>query len=431
MGALATLVTVTIAVVPFAVTPDLLDRYRVLKESIVRGEGILAGVLLAAALAFTGSKRFRELLRERAVTAVAAAGVAWAIITATVSTHRVHSIDSLVTMLTCALVFLAAWYAAPRISLLVLDLLVPAVIANVALATVQEYGIYQPFYNDPLLPTHITATGLIDNPNVVGSYMTLAAVTFAAATTAVRGWRRWLYVFGAAWAIGGVLVSQTRTALIALIFGLLLLAVGRSVKRAAVVLAAVAVLFGSGVVLRNPAVMSVLAIPERARTESIEVATSGRAAPIAAGMQMFLDHPVTGVGPGAFKYHFMAYKTEIVQRFPRALRGTTATNFAEVHNDHVQLLAETGLPGYALFLAFIVVGIRAVRVPDSLDSLSMAEKGVARLDVRASAARAIVIPLAGTLLVLCLAQFPLYVPTTRHLLVTLAGLLIGWSRPWD
>jgi hypothetical protein len=43
--------------------------------------------------------------------------------------------------------------------------------------------------------------------------------------------------------------------------------------------------------------------------------------------------------------------------------------------------------------------------------------------------RAIAIPAAIALLVLCLAQFPLHVAATRQLVVTLAGLIVGWSRP--
>jgi O-antigen ligase len=107
-----------------------------------------------------------------------------------------------------------------------------------------------------------------------------------------------------------------------------------------------------------------------------------------------------------------------VDRYPRTLRGTTGTNFGEVHNDHAQLLAETGLPGYLLFLAAIFAIVRAVRERKTTDA-------------RSSIARGIALPLAGTLLVLGLAQFPLYVTITRQLLVTMAGLLIGWSRPWE
>ena len=418
MTALGWMATIALALVPLAVNPHLLDRYRVLKESLVRAEGILGGVLLVAAAALAGTRRFRELLRERTVVIVTAAGVFWALVTTLFSTHRAHSVESLVTMLTSTIVFVMAWYAAPRISLLILDLLVPVAILNVALVTMQEYGIWQPFYFNPLLSRHLTATGLIDNPNVVGSYMTLLTVIFAAAALRVRGWRRWLYTLGAIVATAGVLVSQTRTAFIALIAGLLLLAVGRSVKRMVVAVTAVAILFGAGVYLKNPAVMSVLALPQRVRTESLEVATSGRAAPVAAALQMMRDHPLTGVGPGAFKYHFMPYKSLIVDRYPRTLRGTTGTNFGEAHNDHAQLLAETGLPGYLLFLAAIVAIVRAVRERKTTDA-------------RSSIARGIALPLAGTLLVLGLAQFPLYVAITRQLLVTMAGLLIGWSRPWE
>lgn len=415
MIALGWLATVALALVPLAVNPDLIDRYRVLKESLVRAEGIIGGVLLVAALAFCGTDRFREMLRERAVVCVVVAATLWAVVTTLLSTHRAHSMESLVTLLTCVLVFITAWYAARRVSLVVLDLCVPVTCVNVALVALQEYGIYQPFYFDDEMSEHMTATGLIDNPNIVGTYMTLVALVFAAAALRLPGWRRWLYGFGALVAIGGVAVSLTRTALIALVIGLLLLAVGRSLKRAAFVVAAVALLLGAGVYVGNPTLMRVLSLPRLARTESLEIVTSGRAAPIAAALQMFRDQPITGVGPGAFKFHFMEYKVRVVQSLPVMLRGTTGTNFGEAHNDHVQLLAETGLPGYLLFLASVTVVVRAVR------------RGT-RGDARQRFARDAIVPLAGALLVLCLAQFPLYVAITRHFLVTMAGLMIGWSR---
>lgn len=414
MAALGLIVTLALVAVPLAVTPDLLDRYRVLKESIVRAEGILGGVLLVAAVAFAGTRRVRELLQERGVILVTVAAVAWGIVTSIISTHHGHSVESLVTLITTVLVFLTAWYAAPRMSLVVFDVLVPVTLLNVVLLALQEYGIYQPFYFDSSMSGHLTTTGLIDNPNIVGTYMTLVATVFAAAALRAPRWRKALYGFGAVVAIAGVVLSQTRTAVIALFAGLLLLALGRSLKRAVIVVSVVAVLGGLSVYMRNDTVMRVLALPGLLRSQSVEVVTSGRAAPVATAWQMFRDRPFTGLGPGTFKYHYMPYKAALLRDHPAALRGTTPTNFGEVHNDHAQLLAETGLPGYLLFLSAAMLIVRAVRRHHGGDS-------------RQQIASSVILPLVGALLVLCLAQFPLYVAITRHLLATMAGLLMGWS----
>jgi O-antigen ligase len=411
--ALGWLVTAFVLIVPLAVTPGLIDRYRVVKESLVRLEGILGALVIVAAAALAGTGRLREMLRERAVVAVTAAGVAWATLTTLLSTHRGHSADSLATFFGCVLVFAAAWYAAPRISLAVLDLLVPAVLVNAVLAAMQEYGIYQPFYSNPLMPRHLTATGLIGNPNIVGSFMTLATVVFAGAATRVHGWRRWLYAFGAVCGAAGALVSETRTAVIALVGGLLLLAIGTSVRRALVLAAAALSAFAISVAVEVPVMMEVLALPQAVATRSLDAVSSGRVAPLTAGLEMLLDHPITGTGPGTYAHHFMPYKVRASSKY--GVPGIVNMNFGEAHNDHVQLLAETGVPGYLLFLGTVFVLVRAVR---------RSPEGSPRSDI----ARGLIVPLAGTLLVLCLAQFPLYVPVTRHLIVTLAGLLIGWSR---
>ena len=416
LRALGSLATAFLLAVPLAVTPALIDRYRVVKESLARAEGILGAVILVLAAAFAGSERLRALVRERAVAAIVAAGVVWAVVTTLLSTHRGHSAGALVTFAGCVLVFVTAWYAAPRMSLAALDVLVPAVLINGALAAAQEYQIFQPFESSPLMPRHLTATGLIGNPNIVGTYMTLAAVIFASAATRVRGWRRWLYGFGAVCASVSVIVSETRTAVIALLGGLVLMAIGRSVKRALAVAGAVVLVLVVSVVIRVPVVLELLELPRQIATGGLDDATSGRVTPFVTALAMFRDRPLAGVGPGAFHYQYMPYKVRVTEQY--GLRSTVNMNFGEAHNDHLQLLAETGLPGYALFLAFVVVLVLAVRRADDGD-------------VRAGVAKAMIVPLAGTLLVLCLAQFPLYVPVTRHLLVTMAGLLLGWSRAWD
>ncbi len=414
MSGLAALAVVSVAVIPLAVTPDAIDRFRVLKEALARTTGILGALGIVAAVAFCGTERLRALLRRRAILAIVAAASVWMIVTTVTSTNRAYSADSLVTFITSVFFFAAVWYAAPRIGFAICDVLVPVVAVNAALVTLQEYGRWQPFRMDPADPRHLGATGLIDNPNVVGSYMTLAAVILTIAAISVRGARRWLYAFGVLCATGGTLVSGTRSALVAFGAGLVLIAIGGSAKRAVAAVLAGALLFGAGVALHVPVVTRLLSLPDLAKQQGWEVASSGRVAPLLAGLEMLRDHPVTGVGPGTFKTHYMAYKLDLLEHRGSLLRGTTGTMFGEVHNDHVQILAETGVVGYALFLAAIAI-------------LALAVRRAPATDARARFVRRLALPLAGTLLVLALAQFPLYVPVTRHLLVAFAGLVAGWS----
>jgi len=413
MVILAWLVTLAVLIVPLAVTPDLLDRFRVIKESITRAEGILGLFLIVVAVAFGNADRIREMLRERAVAGIVAAGVVWGGITTLTSTHRQLSLEAFATLLTSAMVFVLAWYAAPRISLLILDVLVPATMVNAVLAALQEYGVYNPFVSNSVY-RHLSATALIGNPNIVGSYFALVAVILAAAATRIEGTRRWFYAFGATIAAAGVLVSQTRSAAIAMIAGLGLLAIGRSVKRAGLIALALVALFGAGIAMDLRIMKRLATLPRSISTQGLEAATSGRVTPAITALTMFRDFPVTGVGPGVFGFQYMPYHIRVRDRLPAERSGIRPTNFGEAHNDHLQLLAETGLPGYLLFLAAVFAVLRSGR--QSVDT------------IHGSLARGLAIPVTGALLVLCLAQFPLHVAVTRQLIVTVAGLIVGWSR---
>lgn len=412
--ALAWLVTAAVAIVPLAAAPDLLDRFRIIKESITRAEAFLGIFLVVVAVVLGSADRLREMLRERAVIAVAVAGLLWAGIATLASSQRMLSAESFLAFVTSIIVFFIAWYAAPRVSLVVLDLLVPAVMINVAVSALQEYGIWNPFRTEEVY-RHLTATALIGNPNIVGTYMALAAMLFAPAALRVQGVRRWLYALAALCAMTGVLVSRTRTAVIALVAGLALLAIGRSWKRALVFACVVIALAGLALTLKVRVVRNILLLPQRISTQGLENATSGRVTPAIVALRMFRDHPVTGVGPGAFKYEYMAYQVRVRGGRPYGPNDVRPQNFGEAHNDHLQLLAEAGIIGYLLFLAAVAIALREVRRGDIADE-------------RAAVARGIAIPFAVTLLVLCLAQFPLHVAVTRQLVMTMAGLVMGWSR---
>jgi O-antigen ligase len=128
-----------------------------------------------------------------------------------------------------------------------------------------------------------------------------------------------------------------------------------------------------------------------------------------AAWSMFLDHPITGVGPGAFSWQYYDYKIRAEQRYP-SLRNayTRGTNYGEVHNDHLQALAEGGVVGYAGFVAMAgALGVLSFTIPARAP------------DWRLRFAHHLALPLAVFWIVLSLAQFPM---------VHLAALCVGWRR---
>ncbi|HEX2834620.1 MAG TPA: O-antigen ligase family protein [Thermoanaerobaculia bacterium] len=411
--AAAWLATIGLLAVPLACAPDLVDRFRIIKESVLRAEAIVGLFLVIVAVAFGALPRVRELVRERALFAIAIAGLVWGAITTLTSTHRLHSIESLASIVAAIVLFLVVWFAATRVSLVAIDLLVLAAAINATLMTLQEYSIYQPFRVHPQMAAHLTATGLIGNPNIGGSYLALVAVILITAATAIRGLRRAWYIIGALFAIGGVLVSDTETAVVALAAGLGLLMIGRSWKRAIALAVVAATIFGIGVAMRIPVIVDLLALPQRISQHGLEVALSGRVAPAIIALRETRAHPLTGIGPGTYGYHFMPERTRLTVEsgYPIGL----GLNFGEVHNDHLQILAEGGVPAYLLFLGAVVAVLAAARRGDGTSD-------------RARFVRMLAIPLAGAFLVLCLAQFPLQVAITRHLILTMGALIAGWSR---
>ena len=76
-----------------------------------------------------------------------------------------------------------------------------------------------------------------------------------------------------------------------------------------------------------------------------------------ASREMYLDHPLLGVGPGNWKLHYPAYGTQ----------GTRASEgelfFQRPHNDYIWVLTETGPLGLACHLALMgIVAFYGIRL---------------------------------------------------------------------
>jgi O-antigen ligase len=416
VNAAAILAVAGVALVPFIVAADQIDRFRTIKESAMRTEALIGLLLLTIAATFGDRERLRALARRRDVLGILGAGIVWIAFTTIISTNRLLSAPVLVTWVAAALVFITVWYGAPRIGLAIIDVLVPAAVLNTVLAVLQETGRWNPFTVSPRMPLHMRATACLGNPNIVGTFLALHVVVLLVAAIEVHGVRRWMYAAGAVVGAAGVLFSQTRTAVIGLAAGVVLISIGRSWKRALLLVAGLVLALGLALALHMRVVTSLLAIPRAIAQGQLNVVASERVSAALAAIEMTRDRPITGIGPGTYKYHYMPYIVRVEERYPASLVEQSGTNFGETHNDHLQTLAEIGAVGYLLFLgivALVVLSARRVAVVD---------------DLRRRLATRVAFPLAGTLLVLCLAQFPLQVAVTRELIVSFGALLVGWSE---
>jgi O-antigen ligase len=89
---------------------------------------------------------------------------------------------------------------------------------------------------------------------------------------------------------------------------------------------------------------------------------TGRSSELQAGLRMFVDHPVVGVGAGNYEARYQEYSREIGLDPRREDR--------EAHNLFVEVAAETGLLGLAAFGALLVLAaqalFRSVRTSDRM-----------------------------------------------------------------
>jgi len=90
-----------------------------------------------------------------------------------------------------------------------------------------------------------------------------------------------------------------------------------------------------------------------------------------------------------------------------------------VHNEHLQLLAEAGVPAYLLFLAGLTWW--------SLPSFQRSTPGAMALpDVRDHFLRISSLPFAASAFILSLAQFPLHLAAVINSWLFLAALRAAW-----
>ena len=391
-----------------------LDVFSLPKELLFRGEAI---ALLAAAVFWATAARRTWMLRARQPAIIlTVAIVAWTAITTATSTNRLLSADSLITVVAAAVIFIATLVAAETTSVVAVDVLMAGACANAALVILQELEIWSPFTHAERVTGHYTSVGFLGNTNYVGTFLAAPALAAVVMAVAASGRRRWIYAAIAALLVVGLGLTGTRTGIAALIAGLAVFAFRHS-RRAALAFAAAVVI----VVLLALSPKTALGARARdvidaAAKRDFERLFSERLLPWLAAANMARDHPLLGVGPGCFHYRYMSYRVAMNGRYPAEwLRGFPG-NWGAAHNDHLQVAAETGVPGYALFLAAIAVGAgwwrRETAQPRNLAT---------------SFAHAFRWPLAILVFVLCLAQFPLELAAPRLMLISLGALCITWN----
>ena len=387
------------------------DTFRLPKEVVFRAEAI---VLLMLAVFWLISRRRTWTFGKRPEFILAAAVVCWTIVTTAASTNRLLSIDSLITVIAAAVIFIATCLAAQTASLVAVDVLMIGCCANAVIVILQELKIWTPFLPSRDTATHYGSVALLGNANDVGTYLVGPGIAAVVLAVTASGRRRWIYAAISGLLVAGIAASGTRTALGALVAGMVVFALGHS-RRAA--LTVCAILVALTLVVMSPATTlgrGIRQLVSAAAHHDYRHLSSERLLPFLTAVDMTRDHPFMGVGPGCFRYHYMTYRVALFREYPPELTQGFPMNWGETHNDHLQVAAETGLPGYALFLA--AIGICLVR-----------RRREGAMTPEGAFARALRWPLATVLFVICLAQFPLELAAPRLMFLTLGALCMTWG----
>jgi O-antigen ligase len=316
-----------------------------------------------------------------------------------------------VTAVSAAALFLAARWAARRHPVQVLFLVTIPAAVNASLAILQELKIWNGIAPFEARDLHAGTTALLGNPNDVGSFLVPGLVATAAWILATKRIAlRLLLTPLALLMIGGLAASRTRGAFLGAAVGLAVLAVVRWRVRALLWTGAAAVVAGL-IAAASPALVG------NVFDSPVEMLLSGRAIAFASAWRMFTESPLFGVGPGNFVYAYFDYASAVQASMIEYAIAGRQLMFGEAHNDHLQVLAETGIVGYALFIASLVTLIAVSR-----------PKMTAASSERLRFARLCGAPLAASLAALGLFQFPLYLAAPMVVFVFVAGLIVGWSE---
>lgn len=413
------LIWTLLILIPLLVIPGAKEAFRFPKLLVSEWLGLASLFFLAWRLAAVPAVGLGDLLRRPAVAAVlpllAAAGLG-----AFTTRHPLHFREA-TTDLWIAAACLVGWSLAlplPRLARFLSGLLIPATLLAV-LGVLQYHGMYRPlqFFGIPA-DSRLAVTSTAGNPGDLGNFLVLPCL--AAQWLLLRrprrewGWRDGARLAALALCLYTLALTQTLTAVLALAAGSLVIWGSRLTPRLRVLaLAAGAAVLVLGILavppLRHRAVDKV----RQAASGDWNSVLTGRLDGWRAAAWMFREHPLAGVGHGAYRPEFVPAKLALLDRGAPFFAGQTQVVFGNAHNEFLEVAAEWGIPGLAaLGWALWVLGRALLRRPPPEEE-----------ETRAAAAdRAFAWAGSVALLVLALAHFPF-----RVALVAFPALLfLAW-----
>lgn len=326
----AGLPAVTPLIVPALMVPAVAQMF------IVRREPIWIGLGFFGVLGFIGANFLSAIFApypdaslEVAIQLVSEAALIYVLITATVSSaealERVVWAMVLASAVTGALALWQQLFSTNRVDL-----------GGLAIRGVGEDG-------------SLRSAGPIGDPNFFAQIL-VVTLPFAIglAVVATRRQARWLTIGCFAAACAGIVLTGSRGGALALIVVAVLLPIipgvqWRRIAAGVLLVGAILTVAAPGYVER---VASLGQLTDVSETNDIDASIQRRLVENAAAIQMFIDHPILGVGPGNYP--------PLYPRYAAAFLGSDAPGERFPHSLPLELLAELGLVGTLAFGGLIV-----------------------------------------------------------------------------
>jgi O-antigen ligase len=190
---------------------------------------------------------------------------------------------------------------------------------------------------DNQLYDYFVANSVFFDPNIFGRFLALVMVALAVLLLYERPVREQLaasVVLAVLW--GALLISFSRSSMIALLVGLALLAAIRWRPEAPLVVGAVVVVLGIAAVAIKPTTFGL--------NQGLNGVSAGRGSVLKGGIQLFGDRPLQGFGSGSFEHEYRVHN-------PNAGPLTAS------HTTPVTIAAEQGVIGELAYVALVVVAL--------------------------------------------------------------------------
>ena len=358
----------TLVVPPFVVVPVALDGFRLPQRMVAEALALASLVAIALGSRRDGSAEaasgwtLRYALRLpvlRAMLPLLLLAAASFVTTA----HPAHVADALPDLLIGAAT-LVGWSIGFDTAAL-RRLLDAALVPAAALATIgvlQLHHLWQPMgFAEMLAGERLAVTSLAGNPGDLAAMLVLPCLVAQAGLRGTRGWRFWWRLLALGLCVYALAGTQTLTSLIA--------AVGGSLVLWAVLLPRRYLLVGAAATAAAVVLLVVVVRPLRLRVETlvrsatlgdgINEALSGRLDAWWVAERLLREHPLAGVGFGAYRAEFAAAKLRLQSAGVPFYAGHLNPSFSNAHNEYLEVGADLGWPGLLALTWGVALVMRA------------------------------------------------------------------------